>query len=178
MIVRTKPNTAVKSRVFLPYPNYTRFCILRKDDRILSMLNLTEVQKKKIKEVGEKYGLKLLLLHGSYATGKERKDSDIDVAVLGRERLDYKALSKIYFGLESVLVDNLDKELDFKSLHGADPYFIYKVAKDSQLLFGKQMDYDEFRAYALKGYLDSKDLRNLEKRMVEKYQGYLNLNYA
>ena len=142
------------------------------------MLNLTEVQKKKIKEVGEKYDLKLLLLHGSYATGKERKDSDIDIAALGRERLDYKSLSKIYFVLEDLFVDDLDKELDFKSLRGADPYFIYKVAQDSQLLFGKQTEYDEFKAYAFKIYLDSKDLRELEKRMVRKYQNYLNLNYA
>ena len=102
----------------------------------------------------------------------------MDVAVLGKERLDYKALSKIYSDLESVLIDDLDKELDFKSLHGTDPYFIYKVAKDSQLLFGKQTDYDEFRAYALKVYLDSRDLRELEKKMVAKYQNYLNLNYA
>ena len=142
------------------------------------MFNLTELQKKKIKEAGEKYNLKLLLLHGSYATGNDRKDSDIDIAVLGRERLDYRVLSKIYSELEDLFVNDLDKELDFKSLHGADPYFIYKVAKDSQLLFGKQMDYDEFRAYALKVYFDSKDLRELEKRMVRKYQNYLNLNYA
>ena len=142
------------------------------------MLNLTELQKKKIKEVGEKYDLKLLLLHGSYAVGKERKDSDIDIAVLGRNKLDYKILSKIYSELESLFVNDLDKDLDFKSLHGADPYFIYKVAKDSQLLFGGQMDYDEFRAYALRVYFDSKDLRELEKIMVTKYQNYLNLNYA
>ena len=141
------------------------------------MFNPSELQKRRFKEIGEKYGLKLLLLHGSYATGKERKDSDMDVAVLGKERLDYKALSKIYSDLESVLIDDLDKELDFKSLHGTDPYFIYKVAKDSQLLFGKQTDYDEFRAYALKVYLDSRDLRELEKKMVAKYQNYLNLNY-
>lgn len=142
------------------------------------MLNLTELQKKKIKEVGKKYDLKLLLLHGSHATGNERKDSDIDIAALGRKKFDYKTLSKIYSEMEGLFVNDLDKELDFKSLHGTDPYFIYKVAKDSQLLFGKQIEYDEFKAYALKVYLDSKGLRNLEKRMVIKYQNYLNLNYA
>ena len=142
------------------------------------MFNLTKLQEKKIKEVGEKYILKLLLLHGSYATGNERKNSDIDIAALGRKKLDYKTLSKIYFELEDLFVNDLDKELDFKSLHGADPYFIYKVAKDSQLLFGGQIEYDEFKAYAFKIYLDSKDLRELEKKMVTKYQNYLNLNYA
>lgn len=142
------------------------------------MFNLTELQKKKIKEIGEKYNLKLLLLHGSYAIGKERKYSDVDIAALGRERLDFHTLSKIYFELENLFVNDLDKELDFKSLHGADPYFIYQVAGNSQLLFGRQIDYDELKAYALKVYLDSKDLRSLEKRMVEKYQNYLNLNYA
>lgn len=142
------------------------------------MFILTKLQEKKIKKVGEKYDLKLLLLHGSYATGGKRKDSDIDIAALGKVRLDSKTLAKIYFELENIFVDNLDKELDFKSLHGADPYFIYKVAMDSQLLFGKPVEYDEFRAYALRIYLDSKDLRRLEKKMVRKYQNYLNLNYA
>ncbi len=45
-------------------------------------MELTKKQKIKIDNIGKKYNLKLLLLHGSCATGKQKKGSDIDIAYL------------------------------------------------------------------------------------------------
>ncbi|MBU4451109.1 MAG: nucleotidyltransferase domain-containing protein [Actinobacteria bacterium] len=48
-------------------------------------MKLTELEKQKIKKIGNKYNLKLILLHVSYATGKVRHYSDLDIAVIGKK---------------------------------------------------------------------------------------------
>lgn len=141
-------------------------------------MELSIEEKKKIEKIGKKYGLKLILLHGSYATGQEKEGSDLDIALVGQNTLESSTVTKTLFDLENVFGNNYDRELDVKSLHGVDPLFLYKVVKESQLLYGKVSDYNEFKAYAFKVYHDSKDLRNLERKMVDRYQKYLNFKYA
>ena len=138
---------------------------------------LTEVQKQKIKHIGKKYNLKLIIIHGSYATGKIKPDSDLDIGILGKKPLDYKTFGNIYLDLEEVFDNNESRELDIKSLHKIDPLFRYYVAKDSQLIYGDTYDYNEFRAYAFRLYFDSKDLLKLERLLVFKYQNHLNKKY-
>jgi len=138
---------------------------------------LTEVEKQKIIETGKKYNLKLIIFHGSYATDKARPGSDLDIGILGKKPLDFKTVGNIYSDLEEIFGNNDARELDVKSLHKIDPLFRYQVAKDSQLIYGSTIDYNEFRAYAFRLYCDSKDLLKLEKLLVSKYQDYLNKKY-
>jgi predicted nucleotidyltransferase len=141
-------------------------------------MQLTQEQQQKIEEVGRKYRLKFILLHGSYATDKIRRGSDLDIALLGEKPIEFEELSAIYSDLAEVFGDDPQRELDIKSLHKADPLFCYQVAKDSQLLYGDITDFNEFRAYAFSNYFDSKDLFHLEKKLIQKFQNYLNQKYA
>jgi predicted nucleotidyltransferase len=141
-------------------------------------MKLTEEQKIKINEIGKKYNLKLILLHGSYASGRQKPQSDIDIAVLGKKHFDFKKYSRIYSELERIFIQNTAAEIDIKSLHRADPLFCYQVVKFSRLLYGNLQDYNEFRAYAFRYYYDAKDLLKLEKLLALKYQDYLNKKYA
>jgi len=141
-------------------------------------MQLTQEQQQKIEEVGRKYRLKFILLHGSYATDKIRRGSDLDIALLGEKPIEFEELSAIYSDLAEVFGDNPQRELDIKSLHKADPFFCYQVAKDSQLLYGDITDFNEFRAYAFSNYFDSKDLFHLEKILIQKFQNYLNQKYV
>ncbi len=141
-------------------------------------MQLTQEQQQKIEEVGRKYRLKFILLHGSYATDKIRKGSDLDIALLGEKPIEFEELSAIYSDLAEIFGDDPQRELDIKSLHKADPLFCYQVAKDSQLLYGDLTDFNEFKAYAFSNYFDSKDLFHLEKILVKKFQNYLNQKYA
>lgn len=144
----------------------------------ITKMKLTKVQKEKIQEIGKKYKLKLMLLHGSYATGRQKEGSDLDIAVVGKKALKSEDVTKILFDLEDIFGNDCTRELDVKSLHGVDPLFLFKVVSESNLLYGNLHDYSEFRAYAFKVYNDSRDLRNLEKLLVNKYQKHLNLKYA
>jgi len=140
-------------------------------------MKLTEVEKQKIKHIGKKYNLKLIIFHGSYATGRIKRDSDLDIGILGKKPLDYETVGKIYLDLEEIFGNNDSRELDVKSLHKIDPLFRYHVAKDSQLIYGNTIDYNEFRAYAFRLYCDSRDLFKLERLLVSKYQDHLNKKY-
>ena len=141
-------------------------------------MQLTQEQQQKIGEVGRKYSLKFILLHGSYATDKMEKSSDLDIALLGEKLIEFEELLAIYSDLAEIFGDNSQRELDIKSLHKADPLFCYQVAKDSQLLYGDLTDFNEFKAYAFSNYFDSKDLFQLEKILVQKFQNYLNKKYG
>ncbi len=141
-------------------------------------MQLTQEQQQKIGEVGRKYHLKFILLHGSYATDKVREGSDLDIALLGEKPIEFEELSAIYGDMTEIFGDDSRRELDIKSLHKADPLFCYQVTKDSQLLYGDLTDFNEFKAYAFSNYFDSKDLFHLEKILVKKFQNYLNQKYA
>lgn len=140
-------------------------------------MNLTKEQKRKIEEIGKKFNLKLILLHGSFASGKNKFGSDLDIAVLGKKSIEFKELLKIHGDLANVFGDNQNRELDLKSLHKTDPLFYYQVARTSQLLYGSITDYSKFRAYAFANFFDSQDLFRLEKRLIDKFQNYLNKKY-
>ena len=141
-------------------------------------MHLTQEQQQKIEEVGRKYRLKFILLHGSYATNKMKTGSDLDIALLGEKRIEFEELLALYSDLAEIFGDDPQRELDIKSLHKADPLFRYQVAKDSQLLYGDLTDFNEFKAYAFSNYFDSQDLFHLEKILIQKFQNYLNRKYG
>jgi predicted nucleotidyltransferase len=141
-------------------------------------MRLTEEQQQKIEEVGRKYRLRFILLHGSYATDKMKTGSDLDIALLGEKPIESEELLDIYSDLAEIFGDDPPRELDIKSLHKADPLFCYQVAKDSQLLYGDITEFNEFKAYAFSNYFDSKDLFHLERILIQKFQTYLNQKYA
>ena len=141
-------------------------------------MRLTEEQQQKIAEVGRKYRLRFILLHGSYVTNKIRRDSDLDIALLGERPIGFEELLAMHGDLAEIFGDDPQRELDIKSLHKADPLFCYQVTKDSQLLYGDPTDFNEFKAYAFSNYFDSKDLFHLERILIQKFQTYLNQKYA
>ena len=137
-------------------------------------MTLNKNQRNKLNCIGKKYNLKLILLHGSYVEGLAHVGSDLDIAILGKNETNLKQLLDIHSESAKVFGNSQDRELDVKTLNKANPLFLYQVLSKSRLLFGNSEDYQELRAYGLKLYLDSKNLFSLEKKMVEKYQKYLN----
>jgi predicted nucleotidyltransferase len=119
----------------------------------------------KIQFIGDKYHLKLMLLYGSQATGKARADSDIDIAVLGHEPIEFESLLDLRGDLARLFET---ENIDVKSLHHTDPLFRYEATRHSRLLYGKEYDYHSFKNYAFRAYQDSWDLRKLKEKLIEK----------
>ena len=121
--------------------------------------------KPEVAKVAQKYNLALVILYGSQATGKARDGSDVDIAVLGKRKI----LSNVLINLDDEFARIFRaRELDVKSLHNTNPFFRYQVMRDGVLLYGKNYDYNSYKAYAFRDYHDSKDLLKLKRIIVER----------
>jgi len=140
-------------------------------------MEITEIQKEQVRAIGEKFDLKFILLYGSYAKGTQDALSDLDIAVLGKKPIDFREYGKIYGELSRVFGD-IERDLDVVVLDRKDSLFLYQVAKNSKLLYGSTLDYNEFRAYAFRAYHDSRDLRMLQDKLMMRYQEHLNKTYV
>lgn len=129
--------------------------------------------KKKLAVVAKKYGLRFVMVHGSFATGKTRADSDLDIAAVARKSLSVKSEIRLY-GEMSDLFQKAHCEVDFKMLNKVDPFFRYEVVRDGVLLFGDPVDYEEYKAVSHRLYDDVRPLLDLEAILSKKYQRHLN----
>ena len=121
--------------------------------------------KQRIRKLVKKHNLSLVVLYGSQAKGKIRKDSDIDIAVLGTKPIstdDLIALNNDFAQIFEVY------NIDVKSLHNTDPLFRYQVMLNAVLLYGRSYDFFNFKAYAFRAYHDSKDLFRLKEILIRK----------
>lgn len=132
-------------------------------------MELTEEQKQKIDAIGKKYNLKLVLFFGSRVRNKQRKDSDLDIAVLGNKEIDFKKLLQLNFEFQKVFAVLVDT----RSLHNVTPLFRYQVTKDGQLFYGTPRDYFNYKSYAYLDYIDNKSMFDLTHKMIIKRQKYL-----
>lgn len=128
---------------------------------------------KKLYSTAKKHGLKFVILHGSYATARHQKGSDLDIAVLGKKEIPFAKLLKLIFDFEQIFGNNRERELDMKTLHRVDPFFRYEVTRVGKLLYGDSTDYEEYKAFALRAYEDAKPLFELEHTLAQKYQIHL-----
>ena len=141
-------------------------------------MELAKEQQEKLKEIGRRHDLRFIILHGSYATETPREGSDLDIAGLGDEKIGFDKILELHGEFAGVFGEDPERELDFKTLHGVDPLFRYHVTRDGILLFGNKTDYEEYKAYAYKDYMDSFDLRDLEFALLQKSIRSLSRKYA
>jgi predicted nucleotidyltransferase len=139
---------------------------------------LTENMKEELEKIRLQHNLRFIILHGSYAKREEHSESDFDIAVLGNQVIGFRELLDVHGSLDEVLEGVGIQDLDVKSLDRVDPLFRFLVVRDSILLAGDPHDYNEFKAYAFRDYVDSTDLRMLERRMVQSKQKMLSERYA
>lgn len=131
-------------------------------------MEVTGEEKLKLEKIGKKYDLRFIVLHGSYAKGTPRPGSDLDIAIVGKDRIGLDEFLDIHGELSDIFGDSPERELDLKTLQGADPLFRYQVTRDGILLYGNRTEFNEFKSYAYRAYTDSYDLRNLQGALLRK----------
>jgi len=133
---------------------------------------------KQLNRVARKYGLRFVILHGSYAAGRPHKRSDLDIAVLGSKELSGRAYLNLHGEVADIFGDNSERDLDLKMLNRVDPFFRYQVVRDGVLLYGNATEYEEFKLFAQRAYEDARPLLELERVLSQKYQRHLNIIFA
>lgn len=81
-----------------------------------------EKLKPKIIKILKKYNIKKAGIFGSYAVGKQKKNSDIDILIEPTKHMGFE-----FFGLQLELQDKLRKKVDLVSYNGLSPYLKDKI---------------------------------------------------
>jgi uncharacterized protein len=92
--------------------------------------------------------LKLVYLFGSYATGNQDKQSDLDIAVLAESSIDNVSRWK----LAQTLACELDIDVDLIDLRSASTVLCQQIIEQGIRLWGNQDDDDKFAIKTMSMY--------------------------
>ena len=90
--------------------------IKKKKERVLEKI------KSKIIKILKKYKIKRAGIFGSYATGEQKKNSDIDILIEPTKHMGFK-----FVGIQLELQNKLKKKVDLVSYKGISPYLKDKI---------------------------------------------------
>lgn len=121
-------------------------------------------QKLKIARIAKKFQLKLIIIFGSFANGKNRDDSDLDIAVLGSKEVSFEDQINLVNELSQIF----NKNIDLSVLNKANPLLLFQASKNSILLYGQREDFLKFKLYAFNAYHDYAPYFEMEKNLNKK----------
>jgi len=127
-------------------------------------MEITKDQKLKIAKIAKQFQLKLVVMFGSFVNRKNRKDSDLDIAVLGSKEVSFN--EQISLTNEFSLIFN--KNIDLSVLNKANPLLLFEASKNSILLYGSREEFSKFKLYAFNVYNDYTPYFEMEKNLNKK----------
>jgi len=111
--------------------------------------SLDEILKRLKKFLEKDPNILFALVFGSAASGKFKKDSDIDIAIYVKEDLEPSE----YLKLVTNLCDLVKREVHLIVLNKASPLLRHQVMKEKKILFIKDFDiYANFREKTMTDY--------------------------
>lgn len=117
-------------------------------------------------------GVKFIVLFGSHSNGRVRDESDLDIAVFLNNQpvfSDFNGFSGILNNLAISLGVDAGR-IDVVDLNSANILLRYEITSKGKLLYGDKDEYEQFRAFAFRDYLDAKSLFDLEGFLIAKKQ--------
>ena len=113
-------------------------------------------------------------IFGSYASGKVREDSDIDIAIYIKEKID----TREYLDIRMDLIEACGKEVDLIILSEATPLLKFEIYRNNILLFTRNKTLENnfkvktlFEYWDTKKYLDMAYNKNIERIKQEAETG-------
>lgn len=99
-------------------------------------------------------------LFGSYATGDQKKRSDLDLGVLFNKEID--GFERI--NLETKLANLLRKDVDLIDMGKSGPFLRHQIYKYGKKIYLDGTDFPfRFRAASIRDYLDTNYLRKIRR---------------
>ncbi|OGM26387.1 hypothetical protein A3D00_04490 [Candidatus Woesebacteria bacterium RIFCSPHIGHO2_02_FULL_38_9] len=115
-------------------------------------------------KIRKKYGLEIILLHGSQVSGKQHAKSDVDVAVLPKKGVKINTLDLIY-DLSNVFATD---RVDIVNIAHANPLLLQAVMSKSILISGDKSLYQALKLKAFNLYNDYLPYLEIERKSVLK----------
>lgn len=101
-----------------------------------------------------------IVLFGSFARGTQNAESDIDIAIKVKEKIDKKEIYK----LSNILADKLNKEIDLINLDEIGDTFRYEILINGKTLYCK--DELQFELYKLDMYREFLELNESRQEII------------
>lgn len=101
-----------------------------------------------------------IVLFGSYSRGTQNAESDIDIAIKLKEKLDKKEL----YRLSNLLSDEFNKEVDLINLDEIGDTFRYEILINGKTLYCK--DELQFELYKLDMYREFLELNESRQDII------------
>lgn len=121
--------------------------------------------KSKINELALKYQLSMVLLFGSRAKGQENISSDFDIAYLSKKKLDLMDESRLVCDLMEIFRSD---KIDIVNIRKAPPLLMKHIFNNNKILFcADKKNYDAYRTYSLKKYIEAKPLFDLKSEYLD-----------
>lgn len=126
----------------------------------------TEQIKGKLAPLFDEEGLRLVLLFGSVAIGRESRRSDIDLGFLFDRPIDiYELTTRVIRLLRTDKVDVIDLRL-------ASPLLRYSAVRTGKVLFEQTPGlFNTFQSLTFRIYVDSQKMRDAQKNSIRNYLG-------
>jgi len=102
-----------------------------------------------------------IILFGSYARGTQNSESDIDIAIKPKNKIDKKQL----FYLSQELEDIIKKQIDLIDLNNIGDGFRYEILINGKIIYCE--DQFEFELYRLDMYREYLELNESRKDIIE-----------
>ena len=112
--------------------------------------------RKIIEKLAKKFGVKVAIVFGSVARGKEMGKSDIDLAIFADKKFYEEKFSDFIYGLmDAEAVEQ--KEIDVAPISGENPILLYNIFNDGIPIYIKnEEEYYNLRSWARFVYEDSR----------------------
>jgi len=142
---------------------------------------MLKFDKEKLNKYAEKADIKFAVLFGSQAGGKLADESDFDIAVSLKDRKsifdDLGKYSEMLENFAKIFSVSEDK-IDLTDLNNANILLRYEITRNGILLFGDSQDYEEFKAFSFRDYMDAKSLFELEDKIIKKRLSFIKESLA
>src|SRR3989338_9932512 len=142
---------------------------------------MLKFDKEKLNKYAEKADIKFAVLFGSQVGGKLADESDFDIAVSLKDRKsifdDLGKYSEMLENFAKIFSVSEDK-IDLTDLNNANILLRYEITRNGVLLFGDSQDYEEFKAFSFRDYMDAKSLFELEDKIIKKRLSFIKENLA
>lgn len=137
---------------------------------------MLKFDREKLNNFAEKTGIRFVVLFGSQAGEKVAKESDFDIAVsLKNGQSIFEDLNKYSEMLENFaeILFAGDNKIDLTDLSNANILLRYEITSKGILLFGNAQDYEDFKAFSFRDYVDARPLFELEDAIIKKRQVFI-----
>jgi hypothetical protein len=123
----------------------------------------------RIKKIAGVYGFSLVVLFGSYAEGRNRKDSDVDIGYMRNNKLSSEDEMKLARDLALLFGAS---RADLVYIPDASPLFMYTILENGTVLFEKDSTlFPSLYTYAVKRFQENLPLYKMRfNYLCEQYK--------